>query len=262
MSAVTALYVPGDRPDRFEKAVAAGPDILILDLEDAVAPQNRRAALASVVNWLRDYDESGRPAIQVRLNKGADAEIESLLSTGRRIGLRIPKVESESDLDAVASIARDLPLTALIESSRGVQRADSIAAHPSVVALGLGESDLASELGTRDTLMLDQVRVRLLIAARAAGLAPPMLSAYPAILDLEGLRGDTERGRRLGWHGRAAIHPRQLSVIREVFQPRPEDAAWARAVIEAMGAAGVATLPNGEMVDAAMMRRARHLLEE
>ena len=108
--------------------------------------------------------------------------------------------------------------------------------------------------------MLDHVRVRLLIAARAAGLPAPMLAAYPGIRDLDGLRADTERGRRLGWHGRSAIHPAQLPVIREVFLPREEEVGWARAVLDALTADGVATLADGQMVDAAMAARARRIL--
>jgi citrate lyase subunit beta/citryl-CoA lyase len=262
VSAVTALYVPGDRPDRFEKAVAAGPDIVILDLEDAVAPANRPRALASIVEWLGSREPAQGPDIQVRVNQGADEEVRVLRDTGCRIGLRLPKVESDADLDAVAAIAGELPLTALIESARGLQQAQRIAVHPAVVGIGLGESDLASELGTRDEIVLDNVRVQILIAARAAGLPAPMLSAYPAIRDLDGLRADTERGRRLGWHGRAAVHPSQLPVIRDVFRPRDEDLAWARAVIAAVGAGGASTLANGEMVDAAMIGRARRLLDE
>lgn len=262
MSAVTALYVPGDRPERFEKAVVAGPDIVILDLEDAVAPQNRAAALVSVVEWLKARAWGAGPAIQVRVNSRAEGEVTALRETGAPIGLRIPKVESGSDLDAVAAIAGDLPLTALIESARGVECAAAIAAHPAVVSLGLGESDLASDLGSRDAALLDHVRIRLLIAARAAGLPAPMLSAYPAIPDLDGLRADCERGRRLGWHGRAAVHPTQLPVIRDVFRPRQEELAWARAVLEAVGAGGASRLAGGDMVDTAMIRRAQRILDE
>lgn len=260
MTATTALYVPGSRPDRFEKAVAAGPDIVILDLEDAVAAEEKGAALDAITTWLTGRDAAGGPAIQVRVNRGAEHEIAALVATGVPLGLRLPKVESAAELDRVAALAPGMPLTVLVESALGVERAFELASHAAATALGAGESDLAAELGTRDDLVRDHIRLRLLVAARAAGLPAPMLAAYPGIRDLDGLRADSERGRRLGWHGRSAIHPSQLAVIREVFRPRDEERGWARAVLDALATDGVATLPDGQMVDAAMAARARAIL--
>jgi len=260
MNPTTALYVPGDRPDRFDKAVAADPDVVILDLEDAVAPARREYALSCVLAWLAAPDAGPRPAVQVRVNRGAEHEIVALRAIGVPIGLRLPKVECAADVEEVAAIAGGLALTALIESARGVECAAQIAAHPEVAALGLGESDLAADLGTRHSAVLDHVRVRLLLAARAHGLPAPMLSAFTAIDDPEALRTDTERGRELGWHGRAAIHPAQLPTIRAVFAARDSDEAWAREVLSSVGTGGVARLADGQMVDAAMVRRARAIL--
>lgn len=258
MNPVSALYVPGDRPDRFAKAAASGADLVILDLEDAVAPESKAAALAHVTAWLT---EAPAMPLQVRVNADAPGEITAIRATGVHVGLRIPKVESPADLDAIAALAGDLPLTALIESARGLEAAAAIAAHPAVAELALGESDLASDLGSRDPLVLDHARVRLLVAARAAGLPAPMLSVYPAIGDLDGLRADTERGRALGLIGRVAVHPKQIPVIHEVFAPTETERAWARAVLAALESGGVATLPDGEMVDPAMRGRAQAILD-
>lgn len=258
MSPISALYVPGDRPDRFDKAAASGADIVILDLEDAVADRSKGEALDNIVSWLASPP---RTAVQVRVNPGAAHEIRAIRATGAAVGLRIPKVDDALKLDAIGYLADGLPLTALIESARGLEAAASIAAHSAVHEIALGESDLASDLGSTAELVRDHMRMRLLIAARSAGLDPPMLSAYPAIQDLEGLRADTERGRALGLHGRVAVHPKQIPVIKEVFAPSDEDRAWARAVIKALRQGGVATLPDGQMVDPAMLGRARSLLE-
>ncbi|SDK81883.1 citrate lyase subunit beta / citryl-CoA lyase [Glycomyces sambucus] len=263
MNPVSALYVPGDRPDRFDKAAASGADVVILDLEDAVADAAKAAALDHVTAWLAA--RTGGPEVQVRVNVGADHEIRAVRATGAHVGLRIPKVEAPEDLGVIASLAQGLPLTALVESARGLQNAGPIAAHPAVAALALGEADLASDLGSTAEAVLDHARIRLLVAARAAGLPAPMLSVYPRIQDLDGLRADTERGRALGLRGRTAVHPKQLPVIREVFAPDPEETAWAEAVVAALGGAadgggGVATLPSGEMVDPAMLGRARAIL--
>lgn len=252
---ITGLYVPGDRPDRFDKAVATGADLVILDLEDAVAPANKAYARESVVEWLSTNPVDA--VVQVRINGVEDLAALSSL-TGFEI--RLPKVETTAQLDEVAAAMPGIPLTALVESAVGVEHAADLAAHPAVTRLGLGESDLASELGTRADAVLDHARVRLLYAARAAGLPAPMLSAYPAIQDLTGLRTDTERGKALGWVGRVAIHPSQLPVIAEVFRPSQEERHWAEEVLTATKNGGVTTLPTGEMVDAAMLGRARAIL--
>lgn len=251
---VTGLYVPGDRPDRFDKAVASGADLVILDLEDAVAPDRKDDARANVVAWLAGR-EPGGPVIEVRVNGREDLPLLAALDPA--IGVRVPKVEEPSELDAFAG----RPLTALLETARGVEHAAQIAAHPAASRLALGESDLASDLGGTAAALIDHARIRVLFAARAAGLPSPMLSAYPDIRNLDGLRRDTERGRDLGWFGRTAIHPSQLAVIAEVFAPSDSDVQWARSVLAALDGGGVATLSSGEMVDAAMIGRARLVLD-
>lgn len=253
---ITGLYVPGDRPDRFDKAVATGADLVILDLEDAVAPERKPYARESVAAWL-SVARLGC-VIQVRVNAGEPADLTALRGL-RGFEVRLPKARTPRDVDAVTSALPGVPVTAVVESAFGVEHAPELAAHPAVTRLGLGESDLASELGTRGDAVLDHARLRLLYAARAEGLPAPMLSAYPAIRDLTGLRADTERGQALGWLGRVAVHPTQLPVITSVFRPSAEECRWAREVLAA-GTAGVTTLPSGEMVDPAMLGRARALL--
>src|SRR5206468_1881266 len=137
-----------------------------------------------------------------------DHEVTAVRETGAGIELRLPMVQDAGELDRLATLAGGLPFTVLIESARGLENAAAIAAHPAVTRLGLGESDLASDLGTGDAAVLDYARIRLLVAARAAGVPAPMLSVYPHLGDLEGLRADTERGRLLGAVGRVAAHPR------------------------------------------------------
>jgi citrate lyase subunit beta / citryl-CoA lyase len=251
---ITGLYVPGDRPDRFTKAVATGADLVILDLEDAVAPDRKAFARDAVAAWLSTAAVGC--VLQVRIGGRADLPALSHL-TGFEV--RVPKVESRFLLDEVAAALPGIPLTALVESATGVEHAAEIAAHPAVTRLALGESDLASELGSRAEAVLDHARVRLLYAARAAGLPAPMLSAYPSIPDLNGLRTDTERGKALGWIGRVAVHPSQLPVIADVFRPTEAEIQWAQEVL-ATGTTGVNTLHNGEMVDPAMVGRARAIL--
>lgn len=255
---VTALYVPGDRPERFDKAVATGADLVILDLEDAVAPVNKAEAREAVADWLsRQY--GGGPALEVRINAGSSEDLAAVQGLPGEFGLRVPKVETVEDVERMETSGR--PLTVVLETARGVENAVSIAAHPAVTRMTLGEADLASDLVSRSPAILDYARARLLFAARAAHLPPPMLSPYTGIRDLDGLRTDTERGRDLGWFGRTAIHPSQLSVIADVFHPSDSDLKWAHEVLSAASSGGVTTLTSGEMVDPAMLGRARAVLQ-
>lgn len=277
---VTGLYVPGDRPDRFAKAVASGADLVILDLEDAVAPEAKDSARESVLNWLAglaaptadlvsdaDAGPATRPAtntprqplIQVRVNAGSNADLAALATVSYPVQIRLPKVETLDQLTQ-AHESTGLRIAALIESARGVESAALLAQHPAVDSLALGESDLRSELVATAPAAIEYARVRVLYASVAAGLPAPMMSAYPRIRDLDGLLDDTLAGRALGWFGRTAIHPTQLDVIRRAFRPEPAEIEWANAVLAAVSDGGVATLASGEMVDRAMVGRAHAIL--
>ncbi len=253
----SALYVPGDRPDRFDKAVASGADAVILDLEDSVAPEAKASARANVVAWQATARVT--IGIQVRINSiGTPAGEDDLAALPVDVALRVPKAASTSDLD----VAGRRELHAIVESALGIEHAYEIASHPHVATVVLGEADLAAELGITDESALAWIRTRLVVAARAAHLPAPMMSAYPHVNDLDGLAASCLTGRRLGMRGRTAIHPCQLSVIADAFAPTDIDLAWARAVLTAVEAAGggVAVLGTGEMVDAAMARHARDLI--
>ena len=247
-----ALYVPGSRPDRFDKAAATGATV-ILDLEDSVAAADKDSARAAVATWVSTYDG----AVQVRVNAPGSADLAAdLAALPASVEVRLPKVSSPTDLDPV----RGRRVHALIESAAGVENAAAIAHEPEVATLALGEADLAAELGLDGDDAFGWIRSRVVVAAAAAGLAPPMMSAYPAVRDLAGLEESCHRGRRLGMRGRTAIHPSQVPVIRAVFEPSADEQAWARTVLEVLTTEGVATLPDGSMVDAAMARRARTIL--
>jgi len=262
---LTWLYVPGDRPDMYSKAVESGADVVIVDLEDAVVPAGKDAARRAVCEWL-PYAPPG--TVEVRVNAAGTPwvadDLEALGDVPSLVGVRLPKVESADDVRAAADLTR-VGISCLIETALGVERAFEIAtAHPRVAAIGLGEADLASDLGTD---ALDWPRSRVVVAARAAGLPPPAMSVYPNVDDLEGLASSCRRGRALGFRGRAAIHPRQVPVIREAFRPDAGEVAGAQALLAAFGHAfdagrGVTVLPDGRMVDAAMIGRARRILDD
>lgn len=258
---ITGLYVPGNRPERFEKAVSSGADLVIFDLEDSVPIADKAEARRNVVKWL--LDRGGPDAavasqrIQVRVTAGSDDDLAALAPVADLFALRLPKTEKTTQLDAVAHFSR---VTALIETALGLERAFALAEHPVTAGLALGDSDLASDLGSSSAQVLDFARIRLVVAARAAALPAPMVSAWPGITDLPGLLSDTRRGAGLGLVGRVAIHPVQLAVIRSAFAPDPSLLSWANEVLEALTAGGVTTLKSGEMVDAAMRGRAERVL--
>lgn len=258
---ITSLYVPGDRPERFARAVASGAQLVILDLEDAVAPDGKAAARAHVASWLRLRDRGTAPLVEVRVNGGDDDDLAILSGVAGDFGIRVPKVESPADIDRVVdAMGRDLRITALIESAMGVESALAIASHPMVAALTVGEADLASDLGTADRRVLDAAQFRVFIAARAARKPPPVAPVYADIKDLDGLAVDTVEWRTKGFVGRAAIHPSQVPVIASSFRPTEREVAWARNVLAAVAGGGVSTLPSGEMVDPAMSGRAESIL--
>ncbi|MEV6511643.1 CoA ester lyase [Streptomyces sp. NPDC051642] len=259
---LTWLYVPGDRPQVVAKALAAGADVVVVDLEDAVAPDRKAYARAATAELLSEP----RLNVHVRVNAldtpWAADDLRTLAPLPGVSGLRLPKVTSAEDVVAVAEKARELPLYALLETALGIERAFSIAAaHDSVHGIALGEADLRADLGVRDDTGLDWSRSRVIVAARAAGLAPPPQSVHPDIRDLEGLAASCAHGRALGFLGRAAIHPRQLPVIESAFLPTDEEIEQAETIVKAaMQEEGAQALPDGRFIDAAVVAAAQRTL--
>lgn len=262
------LYVPGSRPDRFAAAVASGADAVVVDLEDAVPADAKPAARKAAAALVAD----GTPVpVYVRINHPHTAWARADTAAVARPGLsgvRVPKVEEPDEVRTVAAWLRDagtpVPLYCLIESALGVERAFELArADPLVAGLMLGEADLAADLGTADDAGLHYARSRCVVAARAAGLLPPVQAAFTNVHDLDGLHASCEQGRRLGFLGRSAIHPRQVPVINAAYTPSAAELADARAVLDSVrhreGPAYV--LPDGRFVDPAVADRARRTIE-
>lgn len=265
---LTWLYVPGDRPDVVVKALGSGADVVIVDLEDAVAPERKAYARSATAELLAD-PAPGPVPVHVRINALdsplAEADTHALAALPGLAGLRLPKVDGADDVARVArwADAGDVPpLYALLESALGIENAFAIAtAHASVYGIALGEADLRAVLGVTGEDGLAWPRSRAVVAARAAGLAPPAQSVYPDVRDLEGLARSCAQGRALGFLGRTAIHPRQLPVIERAYVPSPQEVAAAEEVLRAAATDGGAlALPDGRFVDAAVVAGARHTL--
>ncbi|MBB4659184.1 HpcH/HpaI aldolase/citrate lyase family protein [Parvularcula dongshanensis] len=257
------LFVPGARPDRFEKAASAGADLVCIDLEDAVAPGGKDEARRATLDFLARYE--GEATVGLRVNAvGSDvgaADLEALKgATGVRF-VMVPKPTGTGELDAVAA-AYDAPmLIPVMETARAIQTAGAIADHPAVVAGVYGAIDLAADIGC--TLDWEAQLYARSACALAFGAARKVLFDVPYldVKDPEGLKAETRRAKTLGIHARAAIHPAQLGPIHEALAPTPDEVARAQRIVDAFEAAegGVALL-DGKMIELPVIKSARRVL--
>ncbi|HEY3711150.1 MAG TPA: CoA ester lyase [Amycolatopsis sp.] len=263
---LTFLYTPADRPDRVHKALESTADVVLVDLEDAVAPAHKDEARANAVRLLG----SGTRPVQVRVNHPStpwhEADLAAFARLPLTVGARIPKVESPEEILALAAALPGRVLHPLIESALGVERALEIAtASPAIASIALGEADLRSDLQVEDEAALAWPRSRVIVAARAARLPPPAMSVYPNVRDLEGLAASCRAGRALGFRGRTAIHPAQLATIRSAFLPTSREVLRAKEVLARVAGAtaagvGAIALADGTFLDVAMVEQARAVL--
>jgi citrate lyase subunit beta/citryl-CoA lyase len=275
----TALFAPGDAPDRMAKAVAAGADVVIYDLEDAVAPPRKIPSRALVAEALSARPHDGPPLV-VRVNDAATGLLADDLRAVSRPNLAavmVPKVEDAAALAEVAdrlaalrparAITGDaVGLIALIETAAGVAACEQIAAEapPSTWTLAFGGVDYAADLGVDPDPGgegLGHARARVALAARAAGLAPALDGPLLALDDETLLREDSARSRRLGFGGRLVVHPRQIEPVREAFAALDDAGVRrARAIVAAFEAAQregrAVAVVEGEFVDPPVYRRA------
>ena len=266
------LFVPGDRPDRMAKAVATGADALILDLEDSVAPANKAAARAAIVEFLA---AERMATLFVRINpldSGlADDDLAAVLAA-RPDGIVLPKAEGGGSLAAldgkligdimILPIATETPAAIFGLGSYG-------GVTPRLAGLTWGAEDLPAALGASTAREADGsytapyqlARSLTLFGAHAAGV-PAIETVYPDFRDIDGLAAYAARGRRDGFTGMMAIHPTQVAVINAAFTPSAEDVAKAQAIVDLFAAhpgAGALSL-GGRMVDAPHLKAAQALL--
>ena len=255
------LFVPGNRPDRFQAASNAGADVVLIDLEDAVAPADKSAARRAATAWLG----ASRPAY-LRIN-GFDTEWfrddVTLLDLPGLQGVMVAKAEGADAIDALhRATSPAVPVIALIETARGLSNVMALASAPGVVRLAFGAIDYQLDLGIdgdREELLM--ARSQLVLASRVAGLLPPLDGVTMALDDAEALTRDVAYARRLGFGGKLCIHPRQVAVINEGFRPAPVEVAWARRVVAAAAATGDnACRLDGKLVDRPVIDRARAIL--
>ena len=255
------LFVPGSRPERFAKALEAGADAVILDLEDAVGPADKAAARDAIAGWL----SPAHPAL-VRINGLESPWFQddlALCALPGVAGVVLPKAERASDIAAVVARAgKEVPVLPLVETAAGIWNAHEVATAPGVQRLLFGSIDFQVDLGIDgEGEELLHFRSQLVLVSRVAGLLAPVDGVCTALDDAGRIREETLRARRLGFGAKLCIHPKQVPVVRACFQPTPEQVEWARRVVAADAASGGAAVAlDGKMIDRPVLLKAREIL--
>jgi len=255
------LFVPGNRPDRFAKACAAGADAVVLDLEDSVAAEDKSKARAAIAAWTIP----AQPVL-LRVNTSGSQWFHDDLNLGGKpgvAGVLLPKAERVDEIRLVAGrFGATVPVLPQIETAEGFRNSLTLASAEHVQRLIFGSLDFQLDLGmTAEEEELLYFRSKIVLDSRLAGIRPPVDGVTTDIHSAERVRADALRARRLGFGGKMCIHPKQVPVVNESFTPTAAEEAWARRVVEASAAArGAATSVDGTMVDRPVLARAESIL--
>jgi citrate lyase beta subunit len=272
----SALFTPGTEAARLRKAITFGADVCIFDLEDSV-PAARTGEAREIVR-LALGELAGRARLWLRVHPASSHEMAKDLRTMPLSTLEavvLPKASHRDDVETCrramkhASVPADLPIVPIIESAAGVLGCAAIAEATGVACLALGRFDLAADLGVDpdgNSAALTMARASVVLVSTAERLDPPLDSPWLRITDLAGLRGAAERARADGFGGMLLIHPSHVATINDVFSPTADELAWARAIVassaEAQSGGRGAYMRDGQMVDEAIVKRARAILRD
>ena len=260
MHAATFLFVPGDRPDRFAKALGSGADCAIIDLEDAVQPeakaQARQATLAANIEWAR---------VAVRINDATSPHFEDdrqFLRGCAASTIVLPKAESPHTVAQIrAACARDVEVIILIETARGLANMTSLLSAPGVRRAAFGHLDFALDLGcATDRESLIFFRSQMVFQSRLAGALPPIDGVTTDYKNAEAAAADAAAARRLGFGGKLLIHPNQIAPVAMAFTPTTSEIAWAEKVIAASNGKRGAVALDGKMIDKPVIQSAQRIL--
>ena len=266
------LFVSGEKVERFAKAMAAGADLVCIDLEDAVHPDRKAEARAQVLGWLKDTTRSvDGPGVAVRVNSlrtlDGPRDVLAFVASGAHVDwLLLPKAEHASDVQTIEAWcgAQVGAITALVETPIGIENLASLArAGGKLGALMLGGADLSAELDAQfnwDGLL--SARGRLVNAAKSTGLQAWDVPNVDLSSD-DHLATETRRAVALGFGCKTAIHPQQIATIHAAFRPTPAEVEWATVLLQAVpeGQGSGAFLFQGKMVDAPLLKKARRIAQ-
>ncbi len=264
----TLLYLPASNARALEKARELPADVVILDLEDAVAPDAKPAAReAAVAAVATDF---GASEVGIRVNglgtPWSDADFEAVSKSAAAF-IVVPKVDSPEEARTAVAKANGKPIWAMIETPRAVLKADEIADVPGIKALIAGFADLTKDLRAKpgpDRLPLIYAASRILLSARAAQI-PAFDGVYTSIGDEAGLEAEANQALQLGFDGKTCIHPSQLETVNRIFSPSHEDVEHARGLIaaheEAMAQGKAVATFKGKMVEVLHVLEAERTLK-
>jgi citrate lyase subunit beta/citryl-CoA lyase len=259
----TYLFVPGNRPERFDKALATRAGAVIVDFEDAVAPSDKAAARASFAAWYRAASAPGR--VLVRINDESTPWFEddlALVGETRVGGVVLPKAESTAQIERVGAALRPGGfVVALVETARGVVSVDALARAKPLQRIAFGTIDYALDLdASGDERGLLYPASRIALASRAAGIASPIAGVTADIGDEATLLADLAFARACGFGAKLCIHPKQVDAIEAALRPSDAEVDWARRVVAAAASSQGSVQVDGRMVDRPVVARAQQIL--
>jgi citrate lyase subunit beta/citryl-CoA lyase len=263
----TYLFVPGNRPERFAKALASGADAIVLDLEDAVAPAAKGEARDAISQWLGHATGVELERVVVRINDAQSNAFADDLLLLREAGISnvmLPKAESAAQVQAVRQAVPEARVLALIESACGVAHVQQVAGADGVARLVFGTLDYALDLDldiTDGSEALVHAAAAIAIASRVAGLATPVAGVTPQLDDEQRLLADLAWSRRHGFGAKLCIHPRQVAPIHVALAPSAQSVEWARRVLAAEAASPGAAQLDGRMIDRPVVLQAQRTLQ-
>jgi len=260
MLPVSYLFVPGNRPERFAKALASGAGAIILDLEDAVAPADKAAARQAIADWVQTAGVAFEQLV-VRINDAQSPWYADDLAMIKATGLKqvmLPKTEfAEQVALTLAATGPEVAVIALVESARGINNIEQIALTEGVQRIAFGTLDYAADLDlSGDERGLIYPYSRIAIASRSAELASPIAGVTPNLDDLAQTEADFAFARAFGCTAKMCIHPKQVEVVERLSQPSEQEIIWAEKVLAAAKESSGAVRVDGKMVDRPVVLKA------
>lgn len=265
LTARTALFTPANRIDRVEKALAGPAEVVIVDLEDAVAEQEKETARQQLRDFLSTLDTDAQDRLAVRINAPETAsgqlDIEMLGEAGKLpAAIMVPKAEATGTFDRLPSFLDSVIVLALVETPTAVRDVHAIAALEQVDRLAIGAVDLSAALGCLvPSAPIEAARAAVVLASAAAGLPAPLDSPTTEISNDDVIKSAAQASVRDGFGGTLCIHPKQLDHVTTAFTPSDELVAWAERVIAAGDGAGTV---DGQMIDRPVLLRAERVLQD
>ena len=261
------LFVPGTRPERFLKALDSGASAVILDLEDAVAEEDKETARTAIRSAWPQFSEEQKKRLVIRTNSPGSKFYSADLILAQELQVAcilIPKSESLDQINGAALILPKTAIIPMIETAVGLIKVNEIANSNQVLRLALGNLDLQADLGMicdPQESELQTARYQIVLASRLAQITPPVDGVTPSTDDLPRITDDAKRAKRMGFGAKLCIHPKQVAIVQAAFMPTEEEIHWAQRVIEADHASkGGAVKLDGKMIDRPVVLLAKRTL--